>query len=101
MNGRLILGILLFGLGLIMAAVGILGVGGADPQPLIATTNNTSAALAERLNTYAIPVMAGLLLAGGGLLMGLSLANWHHPRTHLEPGDAVVNPEGYHKMKHV
>jgi hypothetical protein len=45
--------------------------------------------------------MAGLLLAGGAVLMGLSLGNWRHPRTHLEPGDAVVNPEGYRKMKHV
>lgn len=101
MNGRLILGILLFGLGLIMAAVGIVGVGSGDPRPLVETATSTSVVLAERLNTYAIPVMAGLLLAGGALLMGLSLGNWHHPRTHLEPGDAVVNPEGYHKMKHV
>jgi hypothetical protein len=35
------------------------------------------------------------------LLIGISVGNWRHPRTHHEPGDEVVNPEGYHKMKHV
>jgi hypothetical protein len=99
MNGKLILGILLFGLGLILAAIGIIGVGMSDP-PLVGP-GGPSAEFANRLNSYAIPVMAGLLLAGGAVLMGLSLGNWKHPRTHLEPGDAVVNPEGYQKMKHV
>jgi len=48
-----------------------------------------------------VPLLAGLCLAVGGLLIGLSLGNWRHPRTHLEAGDEVVNPEGYHTMKHV
>jgi hypothetical protein len=42
-----------------------------------------------------------LSLAVGGLLIGISAGNWKHPRTHIEPGDEVVNPEGYQKMKHV
>jgi hypothetical protein len=40
-------------------------------------------------------------LALGGLLIGLSMGNWKRPRTHLERGDEVVDPEGYQKMKHV
>ena len=100
MNGKLILGILLFGLGLVLAAIGIIEVGMSAP-PAVERTGSTAAEFAERLNHYAIPVMAGLLLAGGAVLMGLSLGNWTRPRKRLEPGDAVVNPEGYHKMKHV
>ena len=49
----------------------------------------------------AIPGIAGLSLAIGGLLIGLSMGNSKHPRTHLEPGDRVVDPERYHKMNHV
>ena len=98
-NGKLIIGILLFGMGLVLAAVGIIGVGMSDP-PLVGP-GNASVEFADRLNRYAIPVMSGLLLASGAVLMGLSLGNWTRPRTHLEPGDAVVNPEGHHRMKHV
>jgi hypothetical protein len=99
MNGRLILGMILFVFGLVLSAVAIIGVGMGDPSLLDATQG--AAGFVDRLNRYAIPVMAGLLLAGGAVLMGLSLGNWQHPRTHHQPGDAVVNPEGYHKMKHV
>jgi hypothetical protein len=99
MNGRLILGMILFVVGLVLSAVAIVGVGMSDP-PLLEAANG-AAGFADRLNRYAIPIMAGLLLAGGAVLMGLSLGNWQRPRTHHEPGDAVVNPEGYHKMKHV
>ena len=99
MNVKLILGILLFGLGLILAAIGIMGVGGTDPS--FVASGSASAEFASRLNSYAIPVMSGLLLVCGAVLVGLSFGNWTNPRTHLEPGDAVVNPEGYHKMKHV
>jgi hypothetical protein len=78
---KLLIGIVLFVIGLIAAAMGIAGVG-------------TDSSLA-------IAAMAGLSLAAGGLLIGLSMGNWKQPRTHLEPGDEVVDPEGYHKMKHV
>ena len=99
MNGKLILGVLLFGSGLILAGIGIIGIGTGSPS--LVASGSASAEFANRLNSYAIPVMSGLLLAGGAILIGLSLGNWTHPRTKLEPGDAVVNPEGYRKMKHV
>jgi predicted small secreted protein len=84
MNLKLLAGIALFVVGLATALAGIAGVG-EDVQA----------------GGYAIPIIAGLSLALGGLLMGLSLGDWKHPRTHLERGDEVVDPEGYHKMKHV
>ena len=81
MNVKLLIGIVLFVIGLIAAGMGIAGLGTE--------------------NGLIIPVAAGLSLAAGGMLIGLSMGNWKHPRTHLEPGDQVVDPEGYHKMKHV
>jgi hypothetical protein len=48
-----------------------------------------------------LPLIAGLGLASGGLLIGLSLGSFEHPRSTIRPGDEVVNPEGYQKMKHV
>jgi hypothetical protein len=84
--GKLLIGLVLFVIGLITAAMGIIGVG----SPVEQTGTSVS-----------IPLIAGVSLAVGGLLIGLSVGNWKHPRTHLEPGDQVVDPEGYHKMKHV
>ena len=101
MNIKLLLGIGLFFIGIVLAVIGMAGVGGDAAGPLIETTRNTSIPLMESLQGWALPAMAGLCLALGGLLMGLSLGNWQQPRTKLEPGDEVVNPEGYHKMKHV
>jgi hypothetical protein len=83
MYAKLLIGVVLFVIGLVTAAMGIVGVGSPEGPGL------------------AIPAIAGISLAFGGLLIGLSLGNWKHPRTHLEPGDQVVDPEGYHKMKHV
>ena len=101
MSVKLLIGIALFVLGLITAAVGIVGVG-MPIGPDVAVENNQNAgAMEQTLRNVAIPAIAGLSLAIGGLLIGLSMGNWKHPRTHLEPGDAVVDPEGYHKMKHV
>lgn len=48
-----------------------------------------------------VPLLGALSLVVGGLLLVLSFGNWRHPRSHTEPGDQVVNPEGFHKMKHV
>ena len=100
MNLKLVVGIALFVIGIITAVMGIVNVGDTTSNAVVAE-NETSGGLAETLGSFAIPVMAGLSLALGGLLIGLSMGNWKHPRTHLEPGDAVVNPEGYHKMTHV
>jgi hypothetical protein len=95
MNLKLLVGIVLFVIGLGTAAVGIVGVGGT-PEPGVAAEG-----FGEAVANVAIPAVAGLSLAVGGLLIGLSMGDWKHPRTHLEPGDEVVDPEGYHKMKHV
>ena len=62
---------------------------------------NLSLNLSEGAVRMTIPLIAGLSLAIGGLLIGMSVGNWRNPRTNLKPGDEVVNPEGYHKMKHV
>ena len=101
MNITLLMGMGLFLFGIILAGVSIAGVGVDSWQPLIQTSDNTSVPMLMQLEAWALPALAGLSLAAGGLLMGLSLGNWQRPRTHLEPGDEVVDPEGYHKMKHV
>jgi hypothetical protein len=101
MNLKLLIGIVLFVIGLVTAAVGIVGVG-LPLGPEVAVENDQNAsALEQAVRNVAIPAVAGLSLAIGGLLIGLSMGDWKHPRTHLEPGDQIVDPEGYHKMKHV
>ena len=102
MNVKLLLGIVLFVIGLATAIVGIAGVGQGDiaAAPAI-VEDNRSLHLTETMGRMAIPFIAAISLAVGGLLIGLSVGNWKNPRTHLKPGDEVVNPEGYHKMKHV
>jgi hypothetical protein len=101
MNLKLLVGIGLFCLGILAAGVGIAEIGQVTGQPGVVTDQNVGASVLESARDIALPAVAGLLLAVGALLMGLSLGNWKHPRTHLEPSDEVVNPEGYHKMKHV
>jgi hypothetical protein len=99
MNLRLIFGIGLFVIGIITAVMGIIDAR-VPEQPAI--VYGTQDGVLERvIDNFAIPAIAGLSLAFGGVLIGLSLGNWSHPRTHLEPGDEIVDPEGYHKMKHV
>ena len=103
MNLKLLVGIVLFVIGLIAAIGGIATVGQPDvqDQPSIMVEGNQSTHLADRDGWQLLPWIAGLSLAIGGALIGLSVGNFKNPRTHLEPGDAVVDPEGYHKMKHV
>ena len=103
MNLKLLAGTVIFVIGLILAVVGIVGVGQSEinTQPPSVVEENRSLNLPADLGSRAIPWIAGLALAVGGVLIGISLGNFKHPRTHLEPGDAVVDPEGYHKMKHV
>jgi hypothetical protein len=101
MSVKLLVGIALFCLGIVAAVLGIAGVGDVTGQAGVVTDQNVGASVLEGARDIALPAFAGLQLAVGALLMGLSLGNWKHPRTHLEPGDEVVNPEGYHKMKHV
>jgi hypothetical protein len=101
MNVKLLVGIVLFAIGLGTAAVGILGVTTKTASDVAVEAGTNQGAVGDAFANVAVPVAAGLSLAVGGLLIGLSMANWKHPRTHLEPGDEVVDPEGYHKMKHV
>jgi hypothetical protein len=101
MNVKLLLGIVLFVIGLITAAVGIVGVGTPIGPDVAVESDQNRGAMERAVKNVAVPAIAGLSLAIGGLLIGLSMGNWKHPRTHLEPGDEVVDPEGYHKMKHV
>jgi hypothetical protein len=90
MKVTLPLGILFFAFGLMMAAVAMLGPGEA------------SEGVGHSPVWYiAVPVISGLALAFGSLLVGLSFGNWQHPRAHVEPGDEIVDPEGHHKVKHV
>ena len=103
MNVKLLLGIVLFVIGLATAVVGITGVGRSDADTGLAAVidDNRSLNLSQGAGRMTIPLIAGLSLAVGGLLIGLSVGNWRNPRTNLKPGDEAVNPEGYHKMKHV
>ena len=103
MNVKLLVGIVLFVIGLATAVVGIAGVGRSDVDAASSTAveNNPSQNLSEAMGQMTMPLIAGFSLAIGGLLIGLSIGNWNNPRTNLKPGDEVVNPEGYHTMKHV
>jgi len=101
MNAKLLVGIVLFVVGIITAVIGITGVGNGPEAQAAALGAQENGALQTALGNMAIPAIAGLSLAIGGLLIGLSMGNWKNPRTHLEPGDQVVDPEGYQKMKHV
>ena len=103
MNVKLLVGIVLFVIGLATAVMGISRVGrnDADPAPAAVVESNRSQNVTEAMGQMTIPLIAGFSLAVGGLLIGLSVGNWKNPRTNLKPGDELVNPEGYHKMKHV
>ena len=101
MTVKLLVGIVFFAIGLGTAAVGILGVSTKTGSDVVVAADQNRDPSGQAFANVALPAGAGLSLAVGGLLIGLSMANWKHPRTHLEPGDEVVDPEGYHKMKHV
>lgn len=102
MNLKLLIGVVLFVIGLIAAVAGIAGVGeGIIDKTPVAVEENRSQGLGDTAGQMVLPAIAALSLAIGGLLIGLSVGDWKHPRTHQEPGDEVVNPEGHQKMKHV
>ena len=101
MNLKLLVGIVLFVIGLGTAAVGIVGVGETSRPNVAVEADHNQGPFGPAVANLAVPAAAAFFLAVGGVLIGLSMGNWKHPRTHLEPGDEVVDPEGYHKMKHV
>jgi hypothetical protein len=102
MNLKLAAGSVLFAIGLIAAVAGIAGVGQPQAiarQPMIVVSNTSLNLWGD--GVAVLPWLAGLLLATGGVLIGLSVGDFQHPRTFLRPGDKFVDPEGHHKMKHV
>ena len=103
MNLKLLVGIVLFVVGIVLAVAGIAGVGQPPPaETVMVTEGGVSGVQTEgRAGGLMVPIFAALSLALGGVLIGLSVGNWKNPRTHVQPGDEKVNPEGYHKMKHV
>jgi hypothetical protein len=103
MNVKLLIGIVFFVIGLATAVVGIVDVTGprVPEQGPVAATGDYQGDESDSAGNLAIPIVAALSLAVGGFLIGISLGNWKNPRTNAAEGDEVVNPEGYHKMKHV
>jgi hypothetical protein len=99
MKVSLLAGVVLLMLGIGAALMGIFSVGG-PPQSALDSTSVQAPASGD-MWYVAVPILSGLALALGGLLVGLSMGNWRNPRSHVEPGDEVVDPEGHHKMKHV
>jgi len=97
MKLSLLVGVMLLVIGFAAALAGIFDVGQQTSQAV----GSEQAPLVDSLWAVAIPVISGLGLAIGGLLVGLSMGNWRHPRSHSEPGDAYVDPEGHHKVRHV
>jgi hypothetical protein len=101
MKVKLLIGVVLFVIGLVTAVVGIVGVGKAEGPAVTITADHNEGPLERSTANVIFPAIAGVSLAIGGILIGLSMGNWKHPRTNVEPGDEVVDPEGYHKMRHV
>jgi hypothetical protein len=101
MTVKLLLGIALFLIGLFTATFGITRIGHTEGPNVQHTADYNTGPLQQAFETVALPAVAGLSLALGGFLIGMSMGDWKHPRAHLEPGDEIVDPEGYHKMKHV
>jgi hypothetical protein len=101
MSMKLLLGIAIFLVGLSTAIFGMVRVGTSVGPNVKDTADYNAGSLEQTFDKVALPAFAGLSLAVGGFLIGLSMGNWKHPRAHVEPGDEIVDPEGYHKMKHV
>jgi hypothetical protein len=101
MSVKLLLGIAIFLIGLVTAISGMVRVGTPVGPNVKETADYNAGPLQQTLEKAALPAFAGISLALGGFLIGLSMGNWKHPRAHVEPGDEIVDPEGYHKMKHV
>ena len=95
MKVSLLAGVVLLMVGIVTALMGMFSVGG--PQSALVSTRIPAPISGDVI----VPILGGLALALGALLIGLSMGNWQHPRSHVERGDAVVDPEGHRKMKHV
>lgn len=101
MKLKLLIGIVLFLIGIVTAVVGIVGVAMPQGPNVALEADHNEGAMERAFANAVVPIIAGLSLSIGGLLIGLSMGNWKRPRSHHQPGDEIVNPEGYDKMKHV
>lgn len=99
MKTSLVVGVVLLVFGIATALMGIFSVGDQMFGPADETA--VQFPIGGPLWYIGVPIISGLSLGFGALFVGLSMGNWHHPRSHSEPGDEAVNPEGHHKMKHV
>jgi hypothetical protein len=99
MKTSLIVGVVLLLIGIGTALMGIFSVG----EQLFASSDaaDVQYPIGGPLWYVGVPIISGLSLGLGALFIGLSMGNWRRPRSHPEPGDEAVNPEGHHKMKHV
>jgi hypothetical protein len=99
MKTSLLVGVVLLVFGIATALLGIFSVG----DQMVTTTDSSSVQypIGGPLWYIGVPIVSGLSLGFGALFIGLSMGNWRRPRSHSEPGDEAVNPEGHHKMKHV
>jgi len=98
MKTSLLVGVVLLVFGITTALMGIFSVG---EQVFGSTEATTQFPIGGPLWYVGVPIVSGLALGFGALFIGLSMGNWRRPRSHSEPGDEAVNPEGHHKMKHV
>src|SRR5215207_4742825 len=73
MNVKLMIGVVLFVIGIVTAVMGIAGVGQRDAAQAAVVAEDTNAgAVTHAMGTMAIPAIAALSLAVGGLLIGVS-----------------------------
>ncbi len=92
---------MLFVIDLTAAVAGIAEVArnDVDAGPAGSLRTNLSLNLSEGAVRMTIPLIAGLSLAIGGPLIGMSVQP--EEPTHEPEARRQVNPEGFHKVKHV
>ncbi|MGD9902038.1 MAG: hypothetical protein AB7U83_01110 [Vicinamibacterales bacterium] len=91
-------------LGVVLVVVGLVLAGSAvwrlDQVALDSSAAVTTAAPGP-LVAVVLPLTAAICFASGIVLLVVGSGRWSQPRRHPAPGDAIVDPEGHHKMDHV
>jgi hypothetical protein len=89
MNGKSFLGAVLVVVGLIAAGAGIVGGGRPEgPQDKPAIVGDQNQQERSGATSMALPVIAGLAIAGGAALVGIGMGHFRHP--------TIVPPESPH-----
>ena len=103
MNVKLLLGVVLFVIGLATAVVGIAEVGrnNVDAGPAAVVAGQPIAQPQRGGGPDHHPADCRIITGDWRSADRLERGQLEEPRTNPKPGDEVVNPEGYHKMKHV